>query len=138
MKVGIRLPQTGEHAKPENVIYLAEAADKSGFDSLWVLERLLWPITPQTKHPSTPTGNFPQDWQNVLEPLELLSLNHANGALIDPCLKSPRRPTSPSVFPRSRRLLRSDFLSKHDTELSKHDIKPIEVCRIGQHLIQFC
>src|SRR4029079_7670265 len=62
MKVGIRLPQTGEHAKPENVIYLAEAADKSGFDSLWVLERLLWPITPQTKHPSTPTGNFPQDW----------------------------------------------------------------------------
>src|SRR6476659_6451522 len=73
MKVGIRLPQTGEHAKPENVIYLAEAADKSGFDSLWVLERLLWPITPQTKHPSTPTGNFPQDWQNVFEPLELLS-----------------------------------------------------------------
>jgi probable F420-dependent oxidoreductase len=73
MKVGIRLPQTGEHAKPENVIYLAEAADKSGFDSLWVLERLLWPISPQTHHPSTPTGNFPQDWQNVLEPLELLS-----------------------------------------------------------------
>ena len=73
MKVGIRLPQTGKPAKPENVIYLAEAADKSGFDSLWVLERLLWPITPQTKHPSTSTGNFPQDWQNVFEPLELLS-----------------------------------------------------------------
>ena len=73
MKVGIRLPQTGEHAKPENVIYLAKLADKSGFDSLWVLERLLWPISPQTLCPSTPTGNFPQDWQNVLEPLELLS-----------------------------------------------------------------
>ena len=73
MKVGIRLPQTGKPAKPENVIYLAEGADKSGFDSLWVLERLLWPITPQTKHPSTSTGNFPQDWQNVFEPLELLS-----------------------------------------------------------------
>jgi probable F420-dependent oxidoreductase len=73
MKVGIRLPQTGEHAKPENVIRLAKLADKSGFDSLWVLERLLWPISPQTQYPSTPTGNFPQDWQNVLEPLELLS-----------------------------------------------------------------
>jgi probable F420-dependent oxidoreductase len=72
MKVGIRLPQTGEHAKPENVIRLAKLADKSGFDSLWVLERLLWPISPQTQYPSTPTGNFPQDWQNVLEPLELL------------------------------------------------------------------
>ena len=35
--------------------------------------RLFWPITPQTEHPSTSTGNFPQDWQNVFEPLELLS-----------------------------------------------------------------
>lgn len=73
MKVGIRLPQTGKHAKPENVIHLAEAADKSGFDSLWVLERLLWPISPQTLHPATASGSFPQDWQNVLEPLELLT-----------------------------------------------------------------
>jgi probable F420-dependent oxidoreductase len=73
MKVGIRLPQTGEQAKLENVIRLAEAADSSGFDSLWVLERLLWPIFPQTRHPSTPTGNFPQDWQIVLDPLVLLS-----------------------------------------------------------------
>ena len=30
-------------------------------------------VAPQTQYPSTPTGNFPQDWQNVLEPLELLS-----------------------------------------------------------------
>jgi len=56
MKVGIRLPQTGKNAKLENVIYLAEAADSNGFDSLWVLERLLWPISPKTQHPS---GNFP-------------------------------------------------------------------------------
>jgi alkanesulfonate monooxygenase SsuD/methylene tetrahydromethanopterin reductase-like flavin-dependent oxidoreductase (luciferase family) len=73
MKVGIRLPQTGKQAKLENVIHLAKAADSSGFDSLWVLERLLWPISPQTLHPSTPTGNFPQDWKIVFEPLELLS-----------------------------------------------------------------
>jgi probable F420-dependent oxidoreductase len=73
MKVGIRLPQTGKHAKLENVIRLAEAADKSGFDSLWVLERLLWPISPLTPHPATPSGIFPEDWQNVLDPLELLS-----------------------------------------------------------------
>ena len=74
MKVGIRLPQTGKNAKLKNVIYLAEAADSNGFDSLWVLERLLWPISPQTQYPS---GNFPQDWQIVLEPLELLSFVEA-------------------------------------------------------------
>ncbi len=67
MNVSIRLPQTGKRAKLESVIHLAEAADKTGFDSLWVLERLLWPISPQTRYPSTQTGNFPQDWQNVLE-----------------------------------------------------------------------
>jgi probable F420-dependent oxidoreductase len=67
MKVGIRLPQTGQQANLENVIHLAEAADKSGFDSLWALERLLWPIYPHSGE------NFPQDWQKVLEPLELLT-----------------------------------------------------------------
>jgi len=71
MKVGIRLPQTGKHATPER--YLAETADKSGFDSLWVLERLLWPTSPLTPHPGTPNGSFPEDWQNVLDPLELLT-----------------------------------------------------------------
>jgi hypothetical protein len=49
-----------------------------------------------------------------------------------------KRPTSPSAFPRSKRLLRTNFLSKHDTEFSKHDIEPKKVSRIEQHLIQFC
>jgi probable F420-dependent oxidoreductase len=67
MKVGIRLPQTGKNAELENIMSLAKEADEKGFDSLWVLERLLWPISPQ------PGENFPSDWQEVLEPLELLT-----------------------------------------------------------------
>jgi probable F420-dependent oxidoreductase len=67
MKVGIRLPQTGKNANLENIMSLAKEADEKGFDSLWVLERLLWPISPQ------PGENFPSDWQEVLEPLELLT-----------------------------------------------------------------
>jgi probable F420-dependent oxidoreductase len=67
MKVGIRLPQTGKNAKLENIKSLAKDADEKGFDSLWVLERLLWPISPR------PGENFPSDWQEVLEPLELLT-----------------------------------------------------------------
>lgn len=67
MKVGIRLPQTGKNAKLENIMSLAKEADEKGFDSLWVLERLLWPVSPQ------PGENFPSDWQEVLEPLELLT-----------------------------------------------------------------
>jgi len=67
MKVGIRLPQTGKNAKLENIMSLAKEADEKGFNSLWVLERLLWSISPQ------PGENFPSDWQEVLEPLELLT-----------------------------------------------------------------
>ena len=44
MKIGLRLPQTGEHrATKENIIHLAKRAENAGFDSLWVLERLIWP-----------------------------------------------------------------------------------------------
>jgi alkanesulfonate monooxygenase SsuD/methylene tetrahydromethanopterin reductase-like flavin-dependent oxidoreductase (luciferase family) len=62
MKVGIRLPQTGQQANLENVIHLAEAADKSGFDSLWALERLLWPIYPHSGE------NFPRLAESIGAP----------------------------------------------------------------------
>jgi alkanesulfonate monooxygenase SsuD/methylene tetrahydromethanopterin reductase-like flavin-dependent oxidoreductase (luciferase family) len=39
--VGITLPQTGQQATRENVIQVAQKAEKEGFDSLWVFERLL-------------------------------------------------------------------------------------------------
>ncbi|MEP6575935.1 MAG: hypothetical protein ABJB85_05860 [Nitrososphaerota archaeon] len=51
----------------ENVIKLAIAADNAGFDSLWALERLLWPMSPQTRCHGNPNRNFPEDWQNVFE-----------------------------------------------------------------------
>ncbi|HYA85067.1 MAG TPA: hypothetical protein VEH06_16710 [Candidatus Bathyarchaeia archaeon] len=44
MKVGITLLQAGQQATRENVIQIAQNAEKEGFDSLWVFERLLWPI----------------------------------------------------------------------------------------------
>jgi alkanesulfonate monooxygenase SsuD/methylene tetrahydromethanopterin reductase-like flavin-dependent oxidoreductase (luciferase family) len=43
MKIGLRLPQTDEHrATKENIIRLTKEAENAGFDSLWVLERLIW------------------------------------------------------------------------------------------------
>jgi alkanesulfonate monooxygenase SsuD/methylene tetrahydromethanopterin reductase-like flavin-dependent oxidoreductase (luciferase family) len=46
MKVGITLPQYGPHATKENITQLAIMAEQGQFDSLWVFERLLWPINP--------------------------------------------------------------------------------------------
>jgi probable F420-dependent oxidoreductase len=57
---------------------MAQNAEKEGFDSLWVFERLLWPINPQTPYPGTPDGSLPIESQNVLDPLETLTYVAAN------------------------------------------------------------
>ena len=48
MKVGITLPHLGSAATRENIIHMAKIAEQERFDSLWVFERLLWPLKPQT------------------------------------------------------------------------------------------
>jgi probable F420-dependent oxidoreductase len=73
MKVGILLPQSGDSATRDNILYIAKEAEKEGLDSVWVFERLLWPINPQTPYTVTPDGSLPAEYQNVLDPLETLT-----------------------------------------------------------------
>jgi probable F420-dependent oxidoreductase len=73
MKAGILLPQTGDSATRENVLYVASEAEKEGLNSVWVFERLLWPINPKTPYVATPDGSLPVQYQNVLDPLGTLS-----------------------------------------------------------------
>lgn len=44
MKVGMFLPQVGEYATKENILYIAKEAEKEGINSVWVVDRLLWPL----------------------------------------------------------------------------------------------
>jgi probable F420-dependent oxidoreductase len=78
MRVGITLPQVGEQATRENVIELAKAADREGIDSLWVLDRLLWPLKPQTPYRGTQDGTLPVSAQRVFDPIDLLTFAAAN------------------------------------------------------------
>jgi probable F420-dependent oxidoreductase len=78
LKVGITLPQAGQQATRDNVIHMAQSAESEGFDSLWVFERLLWPINPQTPYPATPDGSLPNEYQIILDPLETLTYVAAN------------------------------------------------------------
>jgi probable F420-dependent oxidoreductase len=73
MKIGVTLPQFGSQATKENIISLAMMAEQEHFDSLWVGERLLWPIHPQTPYPGAPDGNLPTALQNAFDPLETLT-----------------------------------------------------------------
>ena len=78
MKVGITLPQVGQQATRENAIHTANLAEKEGFNSLWVFERLLWPLNPQTPYPGSSDGSLPVESQIVLDPLETLTYVAAN------------------------------------------------------------
>ncbi|HEU4824377.1 MAG TPA: TIGR03619 family F420-dependent LLM class oxidoreductase [Nitrososphaeraceae archaeon] len=78
MKVGVSLPQAGQQATRENIIQMAKNSESEGFDSLWVFERLLWPIKPQTPYGGTPDGSLPIEYQIMLDPLETLTYIAAN------------------------------------------------------------
>jgi hypothetical protein len=73
MKAGILLPQAGDSATRENVVYIAKEAEREGLDSIWLIERLLWPLKPKTPYGGTPDGTLPVEYQNVLDPLETLT-----------------------------------------------------------------
>ena len=78
MKVGIVLPQTGEYATRENVLHIGKEAEKVGLDSVWVFDRLLWPLKPQTPYGGVPNAPIPVEYQNILDPLETLTYLAAN------------------------------------------------------------
>jgi alkanesulfonate monooxygenase SsuD/methylene tetrahydromethanopterin reductase-like flavin-dependent oxidoreductase (luciferase family) len=78
LKIGIVLPQLGRSATRENILQTAHIAENEGIDSLWVGERLLWPINPQTPSQGSPDGSLSVELQIVLDPLETLTYIAAN------------------------------------------------------------
>ena len=73
MRLGFALPNIGPIGTAEAVSRVAQRAEHLGFDSLWTIERLLYPVKPQTPYPATPDGSLPQPYKHVLDPLEALT-----------------------------------------------------------------
>ena len=111
MRVGISLPQLGPQASPENLVKAARRAEELGYDSAWVLERLLWPLAPKEPYPAAPDGRLPETYQTVLDPIETLTFVAAHTTKI-------QLGTSVLVLPYhspiqlARRLASLDVLSK--------------------------
>jgi probable F420-dependent oxidoreductase len=78
MKIGFALPNAGPVSTAEAVSKVAQRAEALGYDSLWTLERLLWPVQPQTPYPATPDGSLPEPYKHVLDPLETLTFAAAH------------------------------------------------------------
>jgi len=78
MKLGIALPQLGDWATPENIITVSQKAEELGYNSVWVQERLLYPLNPKKPYPVTPDGTLPEGYKYVLDPIISLSYAAAN------------------------------------------------------------
>jgi probable F420-dependent oxidoreductase len=82
MKVGITLPNLGPQATRDNILQTAIQAEKEGFDSLWTITRILWPLRSQTPYPGTPDGSFPTEYQTAFDALDVLTYVAANTSKI--------------------------------------------------------
>lgn len=70
MKVGLVLPHLGTETTKESIEKVAVGAENEGFDSLWVAERLLWPLNPQKTRRKMEA--YPL-FIRVIDPLETLT-----------------------------------------------------------------
>ena len=67
---GIGLPHYGRHASPEAIARVATEAERLGFDSLWVQDRLLRPTNPRDQYGG---GPWPESHATVYDPIESLT-----------------------------------------------------------------
>ena len=72
MRIGFALPQIGPIGGPDSITRVARHAEELGFDSLWVLDRLLYPVNPRVPYPIG-DGTLPIAYKRVLDPIEMLT-----------------------------------------------------------------
>src|SRR5262249_54095306 len=72
MRFGFAVPQVGSAVGPEALVTVSKRAEDLGFDSLWVLDRILWPVNPRVPYPIG-DGSLPAKYKSVLDPLDTLT-----------------------------------------------------------------
>jgi len=72
MRLGFALPQVGSVGTAESINKVARRAEELGYSSLWVLDRLLYPLNPRVPYPIG-DGSLPKLYQRVLDPLQTLA-----------------------------------------------------------------
>lgn len=76
MRLGIALPQYGPLATMGAVAGFATAAEELGYESLWVGDRVLAPVSPSDFYPGggTPERPYPPEFVTFADPLILLTI----------------------------------------------------------------
>jgi alkanesulfonate monooxygenase SsuD/methylene tetrahydromethanopterin reductase-like flavin-dependent oxidoreductase (luciferase family) len=69
--VEIAAPQYSQRARV--LVRAAQRAEELGYDSLWAVERLLYPLAPRSPYPGTPDGSMPAFLKRAFTPVETLA-----------------------------------------------------------------
>lgn len=73
MRLGFGLPQLGPLASAEALVAVAQRAEALGYDSVWVIDRLLHPVAPRAKYPGSADGTLPAQSKRIFDPLATLA-----------------------------------------------------------------
>ncbi|MEZ5567940.1 MAG: TIGR03619 family F420-dependent LLM class oxidoreductase [Halioglobus sp.] len=73
MRLGFSIVQVGAAAQVSTIGRLIREAESVGYDSLWVLDRLLFPLQPGERYPASADGELPDAYRRVFDPLALLA-----------------------------------------------------------------
>lgn len=69
MRIGVVLPHMGPWAGADAIASVAAFAEESGFDSVWAMERTLYPLEPRSAYP---LGDLPDAFRSALDPVDSL------------------------------------------------------------------
>src|SRR5215469_2605502 len=64
-RVGVTLSNPGPQATRENLLQTAIRTEKEGFDSVWNITSILWPLRPQTPCPVSPGGSYLSEYHGI-------------------------------------------------------------------------
>ena len=70
MRLGFFLPNIGQAGNSSTILKIAKRAEELRYDSLWVTERLLYALKPQTSYYG---GPLPEPYKRILDPLGTLT-----------------------------------------------------------------
>jgi probable F420-dependent oxidoreductase len=73
MKLGFALPMSGAWATPGNQVRVAQEAERLGYHSLWVFQRLFYALAPKNPYPPVPTPTWPKAFESVMDPIVTLA-----------------------------------------------------------------
>ncbi|MFF2996649.1 TIGR03619 family F420-dependent LLM class oxidoreductase [Streptomyces sp. NPDC057950] len=79
MRLGFSVPQFGVFAKPALTADLSRRLEDMGYDSLWVSDRLLGPLSPSDPYPDpSRDGVMPEEFVTSIDPLSALTVAAAH------------------------------------------------------------